>query len=76
VADLLACRFVLSTTIKGKIHRNMEDNIKPAILATNAVLIVLSSAAIACRIGRRIFLVRSFSWHDGELRRFESIDES
>jgi|TARA_R110002003_G_scaffold52_23_gene4555 hypothetical protein len=41
---------------------------RPAILATNAVLIVLSLAAIACRVGRRTFLVGSFSWHDGELR--------
>ncbi|KAH4315179.1 hypothetical protein HBH64_193890 [Parastagonospora nodorum] len=39
-------------------------NLKTAIIATNAVLIALSSAAIACRIGRRVFLVRSFSWHD------------
>lgn len=42
-------------------------DLRPAILATNSLLIVLSSAAIACRMGRRIFLVRSFSWHDGEL---------
>jgi hypothetical protein len=40
---------------------------KIAILATNVVLVVLSLAAIACRVGRRVFLVRSFSWHDGEL---------
>ncbi|KAH7389563.1 hypothetical protein DE146DRAFT_635274 [Phaeosphaeria sp. MPI-PUGE-AT-0046c] len=39
-------------------------DLRPAILATNSLLIVLSSAAIACRVGRRIFLVRSFSWHD------------
>ncbi|KAF2035554.1 hypothetical protein EK21DRAFT_53898 [Setomelanomma holmii] len=37
---------------------------RPAILATNAVLIVLSLAAIACRVGRKTFLVGSFSWHD------------
>lgn len=41
-------------------------DLKAAILATNAVLMVMSSTAIACRIGRRVFLVRSFSWHDGE----------
>jgi hypothetical protein len=46
----------------------MMGNLKTAIIATNAVLIALSSAAIACRIGRRVFLVRSFSWHDGELK--------
>lgn len=40
---------------------------RPAILATNSLLVVLSTAAIACRVGRRVFLVRSFSWHDGEL---------
>ena len=45
---------------------NMGD-LRPAIVATNVVLIVLSLAAIACRVGRRVFLVRSFSWHDGEL---------
>ncbi|KAF1921961.1 hypothetical protein BDU57DRAFT_464082 [Ampelomyces quisqualis] len=37
---------------------------RPAILATNSLLVALSSAAIACRVGRRVFLVRSFSWHD------------
>jgi hypothetical protein len=42
-------------------------DLRTAILATNAVLVVLSSTAIACRVGRRVFLVRSFSWHDGEL---------
>lgn len=42
-------------------------DLRPAILATNAVLVVLSLAAIACRVGRRMVLVRKFSWHDGEL---------
>jgi hypothetical protein len=41
-------------------------NITPVILATNSLLIVLSTAAIACRVGRRVFLVRTFSWHDGK----------
>ncbi|KAH7084951.1 hypothetical protein BKA63DRAFT_6713 [Paraphoma chrysanthemicola] len=39
-------------------------DLRPAILATNAVLVVLSLAAMACRLGRRAFLVGSFSWHD------------
>jgi hypothetical protein len=42
-------------------------DLKPAILGMNVVLIVLSLGAITCRVGRRVFLVRSFSWHDGEL---------
>ncbi|KAF2833639.1 hypothetical protein CC86DRAFT_277679 [Ophiobolus disseminans] len=41
----------------------MRD-LQPTILATNVLLIALSSAAIACRAGRRLFLVRSFDWHD------------
>jgi hypothetical protein len=46
-------------------YQTMGD-IRRAILATNAVLIVLSLAAIACRVGRRIILFRGSNWHDGE----------
>lgn len=41
-------------------------DLRPAIIAVNSTMMVLSLAAIACRVGRRIFLVRSFSWHDCE----------
>lgn len=47
--------------------RWIMGDLRPAILALNAVLIVSSAAAIACRVGRRLSLVASFSWHDGEL---------
>jgi hypothetical protein len=43
-------------------------DLKLAILATNLVLVASTLAAITCRVGRRVFLVRSFSWHDGEPR--------
>ncbi|KAH7095986.1 hypothetical protein FB567DRAFT_45798 [Paraphoma chrysanthemicola] len=39
-------------------------DLRPALLATNVVLIVLSLAAIACRIGRKVLLKRLFTWHD------------
>ncbi|CAO2658627.1 Nn.00g063500.m01.CDS01 [Neocucurbitaria sp. VM-36] len=41
----------------------MRD-LRPAIIGVNSALMSLSLAAISCRIGRRIFLVRSFGWHD------------
>jgi hypothetical protein len=42
------------------------SGLKPVILVTNLVLVALTLAAITCRVGRRVFLVRSFSWHDGK----------
>lgn len=42
-------------------------DLRPAVVATNSVLIVLSLSAIACRVGRKVLLQRPFSWHDGEL---------
>ncbi|KAH8730206.1 hypothetical protein GQ44DRAFT_823543 [Phaeosphaeriaceae sp. PMI808] len=45
----------------------MMEDIRPAILASNAVLVLLSLMAIGCRVGRRLFLVGSFSWHDALL---------
>ncbi|KAF1849805.1 uncharacterized protein K460DRAFT_372224 [Cucurbitaria berberidis CBS 394.84] len=40
------------------------SGLRPAIFAVNSALIILSLAAICCRVGGRIFLVRSFGWHD------------
>jgi hypothetical protein len=53
------------STWPGGFEGTMGD-LKPAILATNLVLASLTLAAITCRVGRRVFLVRSFSWHDGK----------
>jgi hypothetical protein len=77
VLNLLFCFFFNCASERDTpdIQRTMEtktfkhgydDDIRPGILVTNALLIALTLAAIACRVGRRVFLVRSFSWHDGE----------
>lgn len=41
------------------------SDLRPVMVGVNSALIVLSVAAISCRVGRRITLVRSFGWHDG-----------
>jgi hypothetical protein len=45
-------------------------DLRPAVVATNSALIVLSLSAISCRVGRKVLLKRPFSWHDGELDLF------
>ncbi|KAF1940959.1 hypothetical protein EJ02DRAFT_348877 [Clathrospora elynae] len=40
------------------------SDLRPATVGVNSTLIVLSLAAISCRVGRKMTLVRSFGWHD------------
>lgn len=60
ILQVIDCTQQTSSTV-------IMSDLRPVVLVVNSVLIVLSLAAISCRIGRRIFLVRSFGWHDGEL---------
>jgi len=39
----------------------------PIIIWLNVGLIVLTITAICSRVGRRVFVVGKFSWHDGKL---------
>ncbi|KAF2033404.1 hypothetical protein EK21DRAFT_86213 [Setomelanomma holmii] len=38
---------------------------RPTFIGVNATLIALSTIAVCCRLGRSVFLARSFGWNDG-----------
>ncbi|KAH7073600.1 hypothetical protein BKA63DRAFT_415533 [Paraphoma chrysanthemicola] len=40
-------------------------DLRPTFIGVNATLIALSTIAVCCRLGRSVFLVRSFGWNDG-----------
>jgi hypothetical protein len=41
------------------------SDLRPATIAVNLTLIVLTSLAISCRIGRKVKMLSTFGWHDG-----------
>lgn len=41
--------------------------LQPTVIWLNAFLMALTFTALCARVGRRIFVVRTFSWHDGQL---------
>ena len=42
------------------------SDLRATVIGVNAVLVSLSLSRMACRIGRSVWLVRSFGWNDGE----------
>lgn len=45
----------------------MSDDLRATTISVNLTLIVLTSLAISCRIGRKLRILSSFGWHDGKL---------
>ena len=46
---------------------NQNEDLRPLVIGVNTTLILLSILAVGCRVGRKIKVLNSFSWHDGEL---------
>ena len=45
---------------------NQNEDLRPLVIGVNTTLILMSVLAVGCRIGRKIRVLKSFSWHDGE----------
>ncbi|KAI2485337.1 hypothetical protein Ptr902_04277 [Pyrenophora tritici-repentis] len=43
---------------------NQNEDLRPLVIGVNTTLILLSILAVGCRLGRKIKVLNSFSWHD------------
>jgi hypothetical protein len=50
----------------GSISLFIMSDLRPTMIGVNSTFIVLSLTAIGCRMGKKVALLRSFGWHDGE----------
>jgi hypothetical protein len=51
--------------LKFRLITLIMSDLRPATIAVNLTLIVLTSLAISCRIGRKVKILSTFGWHDG-----------
>ncbi|RMZ66245.1 integral membrane [Pyrenophora seminiperda CCB06] len=43
----------------------LNEDLRPLVIGVNTTLILMSILAVGCRVGRKIRVLNSFSWHDG-----------
>ena len=63
------CKHHNSTQLNSvtRLTTPIMSDLRAPTVAVNLTLIVLTSLAISCRVGRKIKIMSSFGWHDGEL---------
>src|SRR3954453_7524629 len=52
-----------------------NQDLRPLVIGVNSTLILMSILAVGCRVGKKIRVLNSFSWHDSEFI-FASLDGS